>query len=251
MIKKIIAPLLVGVFAFSSLSTYATSPVRIEQASEKTPVQKVETFIEKFAKADEDVLSEFHRFYALLEKGKLSAKDEARVLNSLCFALEKHKDQSRSNAKKTPYIIHPIAVAERVMQIGNIYDVDIIIAAILHDVMDDTGTSYEEITKKFGSKVSSYVQEMSDDKSLSLKERKKKQIIQAFHQSEGASIIKLADKYSNLTTLLEAPPSDWSRDRIDQYFQWAQSVVENLPNVNPPLKDAVKKVIEKYWVSQK
>jgi hypothetical protein len=91
---------------------------------------------------------------------------------------------------------------------------------------------------------------MTVKKGLTLKEQKKSQIIQAFHQTPSVAIIKLSDKLSNLITLAKTPPSSWTRDRIDQYFQWAQSVIENLPEANPLLKQAVRDVISNYWEKQ-
>ncbi len=131
-----------------------------------------------------------------------------------------------------------------------VYDKEILVAALLHDVMDEAGTTYEEISNLYGKTVSQYVQEMTVKKELTLKEQKKLQIIQAFHQTPSVAIIKLSDKLSNLGTLAKTPPTSWTRDRIDQYFQWAQSVIENLPEANPLLKQAVKDVIFSYWEKQ-
>ena len=193
-------------------------------------------------------------FSASLQEGvanrSIREQDAGVVFDALMFGAEKHKGQVRSNPKKTPYIIHPIEVADFVMRIGKVYDKEILVAALLHDVMDEAGTTYEEISNLYGKTVSQYVQEMTVKKELTLKEQKKLQIIQAFHQTPSVAIIKLSDKLSNLGTLAKTPPTSWTRDRIDQYFQWAQSVIENLPEANPLLKQAVKDVIFSYWEKQ-
>lgn len=216
--------------------------------------QEVLVALQKWAKADQDVLQQFDLFLASLQEGiashKISKQDAEFVLDALMFGAEKHKGQARVDQKKTPYIIHPIEVADFVMRIGKVYDKEILVASLLHDVLDDTGTTYEELSKCYGNTVAQYVQEMTSKKGLTLKEQKKLQIIQAFHQTPSVAIIKLSDKLSNLGALASAPPSAWTRDRIDQYFQWAQSVIENLPEANPLLKKAVKDTISSYWEQQ-
>ena len=216
--------------------------------------QKIKEILAQLVNSDEDVLAQFDAFSGSLKegiaKGLIREKDAEIVLDALAFSAEKHKLQVKSNLKKTPYIIHPIQVADHVARIGGVYDKDILIAALLHDVLDDTTATEKEIGKLYGKNVASYVAEMTTTKGISLKEQKKEQIRSAFHQTPSVAIIKLSDKLSNLETLATNPPSNWSRDRIDQYFQWAQSVIENLPEVNLPLKSQVKHVIADYWSNQ-
>lgn len=177
-------------------------------------------------------------FQAIL-KQTFSEEDTARLLLALQFATEKHKNQTRKDAAQTPYIVHPIGVANHLLTIGQVRDVDIIIAALLHDTVEDTDTSFEEIATLFGPRVEGFVREVTDDKSLPKQTRKELQISHAPHKSAGAAQIKLADKLYNLTDLRTNPPPDWSEERINAYFSWAQEVVNALPSVNPPLKAAV------------
>ena len=217
-------------------------------------IEGAKSALKKWAKANKDIMRQFDLFLQSLQKGideKVLTKEKSeKVLKAVAFAAEKHKLQMRTNPQKTPYIIHPLGVADQVMRIGHVYDTDVLIAALLHDVLDDTGTTREEIASQFGEKVASYVEEMTEDLKLSSKERKKLQIIHALHQSQGASFIKLSDKLHNLNTLMTDPPAGWSQDQMDQYFQWTQSVIENLPEVSDSLKEAVHKAIVKYWTSQ-
>jgi guanosine-3',5'-bis(diphosphate) 3'-pyrophosphohydrolase len=246
--------------ASSSLSTVlSSSPQVIEQKAEEASKysqkeQKVKEILAQLVRSDEDVLGQFDAFSGSLKqgivKGLISEKDAEVVLDAVAFSAEKHKLQVKSNAKKTPYIIHPLEVADHVARIGGVYDKDVLIAALLHDVLDDTATTEKEISNLYGNNVASYVVEMTTTKGISLKEQKKEQIRSAFHQTPSVAIIKLSDKLSNLETLAKNPPSNWSRDRIDQYFQWAQSVIENLPESNLPLKKQVKQVIADYWSKQ-
>lgn len=170
-----------------------------------------------------------------------------KILDAVVFAADKHRNQFRKDPKQTPYIIHPIGVASHLITIGRVKDTEIIIAALLHDTVEDTETTFEEINEIFGPRVASLVEEVTDDKTLPKHIRKMLQISHAPHKSPGAALIKLADKLYNLSDLLYFPPPDWTQERVDQYFVWAQTVVDNLPKVNQPLKDAVDATIQKYW----
>ncbi len=208
----------------------------------------------KLAHDDKLVLERFDQFISSLEKLQdehvLSSADIKQVLAALDFAAVKHQHQTRKNKAQTPYISHPIGVANNLIQIGEVKDPEIIIAALLHDTVEDTKTSFAEIEKLFGKEVRSYVNEVTDDKSLSKVERKRLQVINASHKSAGAAQIKLADKLYNLTDLLNNPPEDWSRPRVDAYFEWAEAVINRLPAANAHLKQAADQLINQYWESQ-
>jgi len=192
----------------------------------------------------EEVLIAYH------QEQSFSKEDVTAIVDGVSFAAEKHKGQTRKNTEKTPYISHPLGVAAHLMQIGKVRDANTIIAALLHDTVEDTQTSLDQIEKKFGPTVAGYVKEVSDNKSLSKNERKRLQVINAPHKSMAAAQIKMADKLYNLNDLLNNPPSDWTRTRIDQYFEWAQSVVDRLPASNDNLKIALEECIDSYWEKQ-
>jgi guanosine-3',5'-bis(diphosphate) 3'-pyrophosphohydrolase len=246
--------------ASSSLSTVlSSSPPFVEQKVQEASTyskkeQKIKEILARLVSSDEDVMGQFHAFSGSLKegiaKGLINEKDAGIVLDAVAFSAEKHRLQVKSNEKKTPYIIHPLEVADHVARIGGVYDKDVLVAALLHDVLDGTTATEKEIGKLYGKNVASYVVEMTTTKGIPLKEQKKEQIRSAFHQTPSVAIIKLSDKLSNLEALSKNPPSGWSRDRIDQYFQWAQSVIENLPEANLPLKKEVKHVISDYWSKQ-
>jgi guanosine-3',5'-bis(diphosphate) 3'-pyrophosphohydrolase len=138
-------------------------------------------------------------------------------------------------------------VADNLLSIGKVRDADVIIAALLHDTVEDTETSLEDILERFGTRTEGFVREVTDDKSLPKQTRKQLQIEHAPHKSAGAAQIKLGDKLYNLRNLIENPPEEWESQRIDEYFQWAQKVVDNLPWVNGSLKKAVDETIAQYW----
>jgi guanosine-3',5'-bis(diphosphate) 3'-pyrophosphohydrolase len=166
-----------------------------------------------------------------------------RILQATHFAAEKHSQQRRKNTEASPYINHPIEVAFHLSSVGGIFDEEILIAALLHDTIEDTETSQEEIASLFGETVASLVAECTDDKSLPKSERKRLQIENAPKKSPGAKMIKIADKTCNLRSILSDPPKDWPLSRQYDYFVWAEKVVSGLLGHNSSLDDAVDRVL--------
>jgi len=166
-----------------------------------------------------------------------------RILQAASFAATKHTGQRRKNAAADPYINHPIEVAEHLSSVGGVTDEDMLIAALLHDTVEDTDTTREEIAGLFGENVASLVMECTDDKSLPKEERKRLQIVNAPHKSPGAKQIKIADKTCNLRTLAEDPPADWPLQRRREYFEWAEKVVAGLLGHNEALDAGVLSVL--------
>ena len=163
-------------------------------------------------------------------------KGPAKILEAASFAAKKHSGQKRKGALGEPYINHPLEVAQILAAIGGIKEHEILIAAILHDTIEDTDTTESEITKLFGKKVTGFVLEVSDDKTLSKAERKQRQIDQAPKLSVGAKQIKLADKISNIEDIIENPPSSWSLERKLEYIEWGENVIEGVRGANPDLE---------------
>lgn len=176
-----------------------------------------------------------------------------RLIDAIYFAAEKHKDQRRKNEKQTPYINHPLHVM-CILSDNGVTDVDVLISAVLHDTVEDTDTSFEELEQKFGSRVASIVRECSDNKSLDKVERKKLQLEHAANASLEAKLVKMADKYSNLTDLHQSPPKTWSKEEIVGYSVWAFEVCKRLYGLSDPLnyglESNLKKVFEDLGVSQ-
>jgi len=166
------------------------------------------------------------------------------LLQAIEFASKKHRDQRRKDATKAPYINHCIRVANIVQSIGAISDAEALMAAVLHDTIEDTDTSSDELEKLFGLHVRELVQEMSDDKSLSKEKRKQLQIDHAPHVSKAVSPLKFADKIANCEDLLISAPVSWSKKRIYDYFRWALQVVERLPRTNEALYTYATQVIQ-------
>src|SRR5579883_1750373 len=159
----------------------------------------------------------------------------AKVLEAAHFAACKHAQQKRKGATGEPYVNHLLEVAHLVSTTLTEPDPNLVIAALLHDTIEDVGVTKDEITQHFGPDVASLVAEVTDDKSLPKAERKRLQVENAPHKSPRAQVIKLADKISNLRAILQSPPEDWTLERKREYFHWARRVIDNLPNPNPAL----------------
>lgn len=160
----------------------------------------------------------------------------AKLLEAASFAAKKHRYQKRKGDDAEPYVNHPLEVANLLANVGKVEDYDVLIAAVLHDTVEDTETSPEELTARFGENVCRMVLEVTDDKSLDKAARKLKQIEHAPHLSDGAKQIKLADKTSNITDVTNNPPAGWSRERKLEYVDWGEKVVAGLRGINPDLE---------------
>jgi len=154
--------------------------------------------------------------------------DISRLLRAISFAAEKHRNQRRKDEEASPYINHPIALAALLVSVGGIEDVVVLQAAILHDTVEDTDTSFAELAEHFGDEVASIVREVTDDKNLDKAQRKQMQIDHAPHASRAAALVKLADKICNLRDVVDAPPAHWPLERRQAYFDWARRVVDGL-----------------------
>lgn len=172
-----------------------------------------------------------------MSERRLEADPVGFVLAAVAFAADKHTRQRRKNAEESPYINHPIAVASVLWREARISDPIVIVGAILHDTVEDTDTSLEEIADHFGDTVSAIVAEVSDDKSLPSAERKRLQIEHAPKASFRAQQVKLADKICNLRDIAVSPPAGWSVERCRTYFDWSRAVVEGLRAEHPALAE--------------
>ena len=157
------------------------------------------------------------------------------LFKALAFSAKKHSKQTRKDIDKSPYINHPIALANILAQRW-VIDENVLCAAILHDTIEDTKTTADELRKHFGEKITSIVLEVSDDKSLEKEVRKQLQIDHAASLSREAKLVKLADKIANITDIINTPPVNWSKERKQEYFAWAKAVVDNLRGVHQGLE---------------
>ncbi|HEY8258807.1 MAG TPA: HD domain-containing protein [Gemmatimonadales bacterium] len=158
------------------------------------------------------------------------------MLTALQFAALKHRSQRRQDVAASPYINHPIDVATLLAVQGGVTDLPTLLAAVLHDTIEDTETTSEELGAAFGIEVRDLVLEVTDDKQLPKAERKRLQIEHAHAISSKAKLIKLGDKISNVRDITAAPPTGWSLERRREYLDWTENVVRGCRETNPGLE---------------
>ena len=158
------------------------------------------------------------------------------ILKALEFAALKHRDQRRKDAESSPYINHPIALASVLVREGGVSDSTVLAAALLHDTLEDTRTTAEELRALFGEVIATIVEEVTDDKSLPKAERKRRQIEHAATLSRKAKLVKLADKICNVRDVANHPPSNWDLARRREYFDWAKEVIDQIRGIHPALE---------------
>lgn len=166
------------------------------------------------------------------------------ILSAAHYAAEKHASHRRKGGE--PYLNHLIEVASLVSGALIEPDVTVIVAALLHDTIEDTGVTAAELTERFGQDVTGLVLEVTDDKLLPKEERKRLQIEHAPKLSVGAQTIKLADKISNLRSILSSPPPDWNYERKRQYFEWGKRVVDGLTAPDSVLKAEFERTYQRF-----
>lgn len=143
------------------------------------------------------------------------------LIKSLALASKYHVQQKRKS-DGSPYINHLIEVAALLTDIAGVDDDDELCAAILHDILEDTGVTKEEVYKTCGHRVLELVEALSDDKSLRLKERREETLRLLPTKSNSVKRIKLADLCSNAAAI----PSNWSLERQSEYFFWLDQVAD-------------------------
>ena len=166
----------------------------------------------------------------------IEEQDLKLLLKALSFAAHKHKDQRRKDVDASPYINHPVSLASILCNEAHITDIDVICGALLHDTVEDTDTTFEELDTEFGSTIKDIVADVTDDKTLSKAERKQQQIEHAAHASGKAKLVKLADKITNLRDVAHNPPPDWSLARRKEYFNWAKQVIDQVRGTHSTLE---------------
>lgn len=172
------------------------------------------------------------------EKEHQGKWDLERVLKAVEYAAKKHEGQVRKDAEKTPYIIHPIGVAELLWDVGEIRSSNVLCAALLHDTLEDTDATEQEISTLFGSRVLYAVKEVTGDPNLSSQEKKQQQIVHAPQMSLDGRLVKLADRLYNVRDLRNSPPS-WSQEMVDRYYLWGEKLRDVLVGTNEALDEAL------------
>ena len=174
------------------------------------------------------------------------------LLKALDFAAQRHKNQFRKGEDRPPYINHPIQVANLLANEAGERDPVLLAASVLHDVIEDTVDSSDEkeeligeIRNIFGDRILTLTLEVTDDKSLKKPDRKRLQIEHAAIISDNAKKLKIADKILNVRDITNNPPVGWPLERIIEYFDWAEKVVNGMRGVNKRMEDLFDEILMK------
>ena len=160
------------------------------------------------------------------------------LIKALTFAANKHRNQRRKNADAFPYINHPISLVNILCNEVHVMDINVICSALLHDTVEDTETTAEELANEFGHEISGIVMEVTDDQTITVRQKRKQlQVEHAAHISDQAKMLKLDDKISNLRDLSIDPPATWSLQRKREYFDWAKLVIDQLRGTHSELEE--------------
>lgn len=158
------------------------------------------------------------------------------ILQAVEFAADKHRDQRRKDRRASPYINHPVEVAELLTRVAGIDDLATLMAAVLHDTVEDTDTSLEELEETFGPEIRDLVAHVTDDTTLPKAQRKQLQKEHARGLPDRAKLIKIADKTCNVRDLGRSPPQGWTQERLIEYLGWAKAVVDECRGVSAELE---------------
>jgi guanosine-3',5'-bis(diphosphate) 3'-pyrophosphohydrolase len=165
----------------------------------------------------------------------MEAEQIGVILRAMNFAACKHRDQRRKDSEGSPYVNHPIALANLLWNEAAVTDTVVIIGALLHDTVEDTQTTFAEL-EQFGQEVSYLVKEVTDDKSFPKQMRKQLQVEHAAQLSQRAKLVTLADKIANLRDINMSSPVGWSTERKQEYFEWAKCVVDQIRGTHGKLE---------------
>jgi hypothetical protein len=170
--------------------------------------------------------------------------EAAYLLCAIDFSAKKHRHQRRKGLRALPYINHPIEVATLLATVGGITDPSVLVAAVLHDTIEDTKTKAKEVEEQFGRKVRRTVEAVTDNKNLPKSERKRLQVRHAPHLSRPAKMLKIADKLSNIRDVIDEPAAGWPLIRRWEYLDFAEEVVSGCRGCNAALEAEFQRVLK-------
>lgn len=172
--------------------------------------------------------------------------DHIQILAAANFAAERHAFQRRKGDPAEPYVNHLLEVAYILAEYCDGFDPVLVMGGLLHDTIEDTGVTRDEIAERFGEEVAALVEEVTDDKSLPRHLRKALQVERATSRSPRAQNLSTADKISNVRSTLSNPPSDWSPERRREYVEWSQSIVSQFTKVSPRLRAEFERTLVRF-----
>ncbi len=167
--------------------------------------------------------------------GKL---DLGLVMRAAQFAATRHADQRRKGRDQEPYVNHLIEVTGHLAHSSRADDGILLAAGFLHDTVEDTDTTNAELVSLFGVEVAAVVAEVTDEKFQRKDDRKRLQVERIALKSTRAQFLAVADKTANVASIIRSPPMDWTRQRMTEYGDWADSVVSQVHGLDTYLDDA-------------
>ena len=162
--------------------------------------------------------------------------DVVKLSQAADYAARQHSAQRRKGESAEPYINHLTEVAALLAEATDGSDAVLVMGGLLHDTLEDTDATYADLVARFGLEVAALVQEVTDDKSLPKEVRKRLQVETTPSKSSRARLLKIADKTSNLKSLMHSPPAGWTEDRLRAYVVWAEQVVRSCRGLNATLE---------------
>lgn len=236
-------------YAPTSSFTSAFSTLQVKSSIQ----ERMDHAIAFVARHSENNLSVRTALYHLLQSWNTleNLDDVEKLLTALEFSAQYHSGQYRDGEDKIPYIIHPIGVCILVWESGTGATTDMLIAALLHDTLEDTDATAEEIENLFGPHVLRLVLDLTTDPKLSSKEAKQHQLDHAPYMHEQAKVVKLCDRLYNITDLLNSPPPTWSQEGKDAYIAHTEKLVKALEGAAPFIENEIANIVAAYKSLQK
>lgn len=235
--------------AFSLATGWTETYARPSLSQELEAITCARNDIAEFSGGNEAVMRVFDnllaewRDYSITSHGRFNL---LRLLEAAALAARFHEGQYRKDSAHTPYIVHPLIVCRNAWTEGQIRSINVLVAALLHDTLEDTNVTPEELSQRFGERVLATVEELSNDPSLTTEQNKQRQIDHAPSMSLDAQIVKLADRLANIRDLAAEPPVQWTQDKVDGYFAWAEKLLYALHGSNPGLEWALEQELKKH-----
>lgn len=153
------------------------------------------------------------------------------------FAARAHVDQHRKGAALEPYLNHLAEVAVMLSVATDGLDPVLVAAGWLHDTVEDTAVTLDDLVQRFGLEVAGVVAEVTDDKTIPRDERKRHSVLTIASKSRRAQYLKVADQASNIRALVTTPPTGWTLERQVTYVDWGVAIVERVVERHPHLEE--------------
>jgi len=161
-----------------------------------------------------------------------------RYAEAVLFTVRKHATQTRRDG--SPYVAHPLRVAESLRSIGGIEDMNVILAGLMHDLIEDTECEWATIAKRFGEPVADLVAILSGDMRLPKVQRREEVVDRIRAAPTEAKAVRLADRLDNLADM-----KGFSESRRKEYIRDSWKILEACAGANPGLEKALEATIRR------